>query len=241
DSTYISADKTYLNWYTGQKMELAKYITPYGNYLDLGEGFTWVYDVTEFQQLLHDTIDIEGGGKRELIDLQFKMIEGTPPRDVHKLQFLPKVRASYVDIVANPTNYYNTVNPNPGSTMFGLRCSFSGHGFNNPTNCAEFCQRTHFIELDGSLIYDWVHWKECGDNPLYPQGGTWIYDRTGWCPGAPQDILHFDLTDHLTAGVPATLFKGVQPDPTGTEHGTWGGFIYFISYSDPNFDNDATV
>ncbi len=239
DSTYNAADQTLINWYTARKMELAKYITPYGNYLNLGDGFTWIYDVTEFESLLHDTIDIQGGGGRELIDLQFRFIEGTPPQNVNELQYLPNVRATYSDLVANPQNYYNTVYPDANSTRFGLRGSFSGHQFNNSTNCAEFCQRTHFIQVDGSRVYDWTHWKECADNPLYPQGGTWIYDRTGWCPGAPQDIYHFDLTDDLTPGQPATVFKGVDPD--GTQYGVWGGFMYFISYGDANFANDATV
>ncbi|MBO6517058.1 MAG: hypothetical protein JJ975_10960 [Bacteroidia bacterium] len=241
DSTFIPASRTYYNWYTGQIMELAKYITPYGNYLDLGDGFTWVYDVTEFESLLHDTIDLRGGDHRELIDLKFKFIKGTPPRNVNKLQYLKRVRGQYADLVANPHNYINTVYPDQNSTTFGLRCSFSGHGFNNATNCSEFCQREHFIELDNQELYSWIHWKECADNPLYPQGGTWIYDRTGWCPGAPQDILHFDMTQHVTPGQSAQLFKGVKPDPTGTEYGTWGGFIYFISYGDPNFSTDATI
>ncbi|MBK8441874.1 MAG: hypothetical protein IPL35_00010 [Sphingobacteriales bacterium] len=24
--------------------------------------------------------------------------------------------------------------------------------------------------------FQWQVWKECADNPLYPQGGTWIFD-----------------------------------------------------------------
>jgi hypothetical protein len=241
DSTSVPAEKTLYNYYTGRQMPLAKYITPYGNNLDLGEGFTWIYDVTEFESLLHDTIDIQGGGKRELIDLQFKFIKGIPPQDVHSLQFLKNVGGKYADIVAHPENFYNTIYPNTKSDRFGIRASFSGHGFNNATNCSEFCRRNHFIELDGKRVYEWVHWKECSDNPLYPQGGTWIYDRTGWCPGAPQDIYHFDLTPHVKRGESKVLFKGVDPDPTGEEFGNWGGFMYFISYGNPNFVNDATV
>jgi len=239
DSMYNAPELSLYNYYTGNSNMLCKYITPYGNYLDLGEGFTWIYDVTEYEPLLHDTIDLQGGGNRELIDLQFRFIEGTPPQDVNKLQFLENVGGKYLDIVENPENYYNTIYPDENSTRFGIRASFSGHGFNNSTNCAEFCQRDHFIEVDGYRAYEWVHWKECADNPLYPQGGTWIYDRSGWCPGAPQDIYHFDLTDHVTPGETKTLFKGVDPD--GTQYGNWGGFMYFISYGEPNFANDATV
>ncbi len=241
DSIFVPAEKTLFNYYIGRQMTLTKYITPYGNNLDLGDGFTWIYDVTDFESLLHDTIDIQGGGKRELIDLQFKFIEGIPPQDVHSLQFLKNVGGKYADIVAHPDRFYNTIYPNENSDRFGIRASFSGHGFNNATNCSEFCRRNHFIEIGGKRIYEWVHWKECSDNPLYPQGGTWIYDRTGWCPGAPQDIYHFDLTPYVKKGESDVLFKGVDPDPTGEEFGNWGGFMYFISYGHPNFVNDATV
>ncbi len=36
--------------------------------------------------------------------------------------------------------------------------------------------------------------SECADNALFPQGGTWIYDRAGWCPGAPVDTRDMELT-----------------------------------------------
>eukprot|EP00825_Cyclidium_porcatum_P011456 TRINITY_DN15884_c0_g1_i2.p1 TRINITY_DN15884_c0_g1~~TRINITY_DN15884_c0_g1_i2.p1 ORF type:complete len:179 (+),score=32.94 TRINITY_DN15884_c0_g1_i2:39-575(+) len=36
-------------------------------------------------------------------------------------------------------------------------------------------------------------WKNCGKNPLYPQGGTWVYDRGYWCPGDLQDPDIFDV------------------------------------------------
>jgi len=40
--------------------------------------------------------------------------------------------------------------------------------------------------------------EECADNPLYPQGGTWIYDRAGWCPGAKVTTQNFELTPFVT-------------------------------------------
>ena len=27
--------------------------------------------------------------------------------------------------------------------------------------------------------FEWLNWKECSDNPVIAQGGTWIYDRAG--------------------------------------------------------------
>ena len=78
DSVWVSATNNLVNSYNEAGRRLIKYITPYGNYLDLGpDGFTWVYDVTDFEPWLHDTIDLEGGDHRELIDLRFDFISGT--------------------------------------------------------------------------------------------------------------------------------------------------------------------
>ena len=40
-------------------VEIARYITPYGIQFDLGpNGFTWIYDVTDYQQYLHGLVDL---------------------------------------------------------------------------------------------------------------------------------------------------------------------------------------
>ncbi|MDX2361858.1 MAG: peptide-N-glycosidase F-related protein [Crocinitomicaceae bacterium] len=240
DSTWSAADDHYYNWYNDGNKRIARYITPYGNYLDLGAGFTWVYDLTHLEPWLHDTIDFLGGDQRELIDLRFEFIGGTPPRDVHSIEkVLTSESGKYEDIVIDPPT--STVIPNANSEMFGLRYSVTGHSFNNATNCAEFCARTHYFDVNGTRVYDWLHMKECATNPLYPQGGTWIYDRTGWCPGEAVDWFDLDLTSDVSPGVPVTLTYGVDPDPTGTEYGNWSREMFFISYSNPNFNLDAEV
>ncbi|MCH5600322.1 hypothetical protein [Niabella ginsengisoli] len=51
------------------------------------------------------------------------------------------------------------------------------------------------IFFNNELIDTRPMWRECGDNPLYPQAGTWIYDRANWCPGYLQipDEYYFPL------------------------------------------------
>ena len=196
--------------------------------------------MTEYQDLLRDTIDFQGGDNRELIDLSFKFIEGTPPRTVNKLQLM-EFGGSYEDFVMNPQNHTQTIYPDASSDAFGIRTSFTGHSFNNPPNCSEFCRRNHFFTVDDVGAYSWYLWKECSDNPLYPQGGTWIYDRTGWCPGAPVDEEEFDITNLISPGVPAALRKGVEADPTGTHTETGTGMCTSSPYGNPNFNTDAEV
>ena len=42
--------------------------------------------------------------------------------------------------------------------------------------------------------------KDCDENPVSPQYGTWEYSRNGWCPGAVAvgDII--DITEAVTIG-----------------------------------------
>jgi hypothetical protein len=39
-------------------IEMARFITPYGKGLDLGKGFTWTFDVTDYMLLLKDSVHL---------------------------------------------------------------------------------------------------------------------------------------------------------------------------------------
>ncbi len=68
-------------------VEIGRYITPYGIGFDLGpQGFTWIYDVTDYQKYLNGLVDLAAHNTQELIDLRFAFIEGTPPRDVDNVE-----------------------------------------------------------------------------------------------------------------------------------------------------------
>ncbi|MBD77595.1 MAG: hypothetical protein CL840_01475 [Crocinitomicaceae bacterium] len=239
DSVYHTGSQTLVNHYDEGQFRVVKYITPYGNNLDLGEGFTWVYDVTDYEPLLHDTLDFQGGDHRELIDWKFVFIKGTPPRKVNQVEQVYGGGAQYEDIVIKPVG--RNVVPDANSKMFKIRTMVTGHKFNNPTNCAEFCFRKHFVTIDGSKTTEWVNFTECSTNPLYPQGGTWIYDRAGWCPGAGASVIHSDVTNKITAGVPVLIEQGVEKDPTGTEYGSWNIECHFIGYDSPSYSLDAEM
>ncbi|MEA1981454.1 MAG: hypothetical protein U9N54_10830 [candidate division Zixibacteria bacterium] len=83
---------TYTNVHKdGEVFELARYITPYGKRLDLGvDGFTWIYDVTDYAPLLKGKVELSSANTQELLDLRFQFIEGTPPREVLKIENLWK-------------------------------------------------------------------------------------------------------------------------------------------------------
>lgn len=242
DSTLVPPDhilyKTESPYYVPYEIleayELGRFITPYGIGLDLGEGFTWVYDVSDFRQFLHDTVHLSSGNFQELLDLEFHMIEGTPPRDVVSIE---KMWDGYWALNAFEEKVPPiTVYPDPLAEMFKLKITTSGHEFDNSTNCAEFCQKTHWVEVDSISRYEWEILDECADNPLYPQGGTWIYDRAGWCPGAKVTEQHIELSPYIT-GDSASIDYNCESDP----YGKYSVTSFLVSYSDPNFSLDAAI
>jgi len=49
-------------------------------------------------------------------------------------------------------------------------------------------------------------WRtDCWLNPCRPQGGTWKYDRAGWCPGALVRPWDVDITSLIPAGRALTV------------------------------------
>lgn len=216
------------------RFELGRFITPYGIGLDLGEGWTWIYDVTDFRPLLADSVHLNAGNWQELLDLKFVMIEGTPPRDVVKIENLWRGDFSLRDFAARVPPLL--VNLDPQAKTFKLRTTVTGHQFDNPTNCAEFCPRYHSLSIDGYIKYVWQILQECAMNPLYPQGGTWIYDRAGWCPGMPATTQHLELTPFIT-GLKVTL-------DYNSEYDDYGNYVFesqLVSYMNPNFNLDAAI
>lgn len=218
------------------RYELGRYITPYGIGLSLGnDGWTWIYDVTDYLPLLRDSVELECGNWQELLDLKFAFIKGTAPRDVMG-----------VEAFWNGTYNLNTwddnvvaheYTPSEGEEMFKLITRASGHWFGEGNNCAEFCYNTHTAKLNNQILGSWEIMQECADNPLYPQGGTWIYDRAAWCPGDKVSQQEFELTDFVTPGEAFDVEYDVTYDP----YGNYRMEGQIISYGSPNMDHDVEL
>ena len=243
DSTLVDPDGTFYHEdmpYFGDPYELiipweiARYITPYGNGLSLGEGWTWVFDVTDYAPMLTDSVHLTAGNFQELLDLKFYMIEGTPPRDVKKIE---KVYSGYFYLSDFPEKVPpDTIALVDGATDFKLKARTSGHLFDNPTNCAEFCKKLHSLRVDDELVYDWQIIEECSDNPLYPQGGTWIYDRAGWCPGAKVSEHDVEITPYINGDQVI-----VDYNSAADQYGAYVLELQMFSYGSPNFGADAAI
>lgn len=253
DSSYIAHDNQITRvtkvWYSPiVNYEIWRYITPYGIGLDLGpKGFRWVYDVTDYEPLLHDYVRLYAGNTQELLDLKFLFIKGTPPRDVVSINNLWNGDRSHGSIADNkeflPIDKTLSKTGN-GNTQYEHRIKIrvSGHGFadDKGTNCAEFCPKKHFVTVNDKK-FEWMLWNECATNPVYPQGGTWTLDRAGWCPGAEVPTQDFDITPYIKSGENNILDYGMQAYDSRGAFGNYVVASQLITYTAPNFKTDASV
>ncbi|MDR0681447.1 MAG: T9SS type A sorting domain-containing protein [Dysgonamonadaceae bacterium] len=223
-----SGDVIYQSW------KLGTYITPYGYGINLNTGWTWIYDVSDYVHLLKNKVIIQDGNYQELLDLKFVFTEGTPPRDVIEIKKVWDGEYSLQDFdnIVQDT----TIHLTPDEVQVKLRATLTGHGQDNPKNCAEFCPNIHSLQVDGNTIHSWDIIQECANNPLYPQGGTWIFDRAGWCPGMPGTTNEFELTDYVTDNS-ITFDYDIEP----YEYGSYRTFIYLVTYGAINRTDDAAA
>ncbi|HRI27930.1 MAG TPA: peptide-N-glycosidase F-related protein [Chitinophagales bacterium] len=233
DHQYYSNTVTY---------EIGRYITPYGINLDLGpNGTRWIFDVTDYAPLLRGTIDLRAGNNQELLDLKFLFIKGTPPRNVLGMKKLyPDGSYDYAPMIANTALPPVTLTLPANAGTFKIKTRSSGHGFGaNAENCAEFCPKFHRLKIDGVQRFNWYLWNECADNNVYPQGGTWVYDRAGWCPGAVVYPFEHELTPFVTPGQPVNIDYEIQGSTM--PYGNYVISAHLFSYGPPNFTLDAAV
>lgn len=230
-------------------IEIGRYITPYGIGFDLGpNGFTYIYDVTDYQQYLKNNVDLEAHNTQELIDLRFAFIEGIPPRDVHSRQPIWSNWRSYqyADMDNNTVLPAVNVNLSDTSDMFKIKTRFTGHGHNGSVNCCEWDPKDHMISVNGTPRFNWEIWQEseCGDNPNRAQGGTWPYAREGWCPGDMVKEYDHELTPFVSPGESVSIDYDIENVPANDLAQGNGNYIVamdLVSYSAPNFQHDAAI
>jgi hypothetical protein len=261
DSVWIEPDQILFNEdlpYYGEPFEIlepfeiGRYITPYGINLSLGpQGFTWIFDVTDYAPLLQGQVDLSAGNQQELIDLKFVMIKGTPPRDVLQIDRIWGGLASYYykDLDDDIALQTKSVDLLPEASEFRVKTRLTGHGHNSNTgeypHCCEWKDNEHYLMVNGEQVAAWhiFQYHDCGLNPVYPQGGTWPGAREGWCPGDLVADHDFEITEYIE-GDQVTLdydITSVPPDNLGMGWGNYVTNMDLIQYSESNFDVDAEI
>lgn len=196
--------------------EIARVITPY----DITGGnrpghCTWEIDATDYEPLLHgdvtlaqaiDTYIGEAGGW--IVTVDFAFIEGVPA--LKPFEVIDLWQSDYA-AYGNPENpIENFLSPrtltiDPRANAVKFRMVTTGHGQGNTANCAEFCMKKHKIKVNTAAWEQYLWRSDCEANTCSPQGGTWLIDRAGWCPGDKVTPWDIDVTGAVTPGAEATL------------------------------------
>jgi len=234
-------DITSLSYYEKypSNFEIMSFVTPYGLGLDLGMGGkTWQFDVSDLAPILkgRKRMFFTGGVYQEDLDIKFLFIEGTPVRDVIDVQQIWRAgqQYNYTDLMNNIYFEPRMVPLNSSASAYKIRAAITGHGQEG-----EFIPRTHFLNINGGANeFTWQVWKACADNPIYPQGGTWVYDRAGWCPGKATDTKEFEISSMVSPGQTVEIDYGVT---NGSGDSRYIINCQLVSYGLPNYTLDAEI
>ena len=228
--------------------EIGRMLTPYGSIFNKGWSWKWQVDVTDFSPWLRDSVEIEyihSGYEAKTVGwaltIDFEIVSGPPvvvPMGITPLWnggFKYGDPANKIEKSLLPVNFETT----PGTAISRIRIQHTGHGMDKPRGCSEFCSRWRDLKVDSKLVDHRNMWKDCGANPLYPQGGTWVYDRAYWCPG---DLQVPDVIDMMTT--PGKHEVALEMEPyTATENIQANEEIsaYLFHYSLPTQRVDVAI
>jgi hypothetical protein len=231
-------------------IELMSFVTPYGIGLDYGmNGKTWYFDMSDYAPLLKGNkrfLMTLGGEWQEQMDIDFLFIVGTPPRTVLECNQIWQGGARWggspIATINNDTRYtISSVATNSLANAFKMRSTITGHGAEG-----EFGDNggyiDHYFNINGGANeFSWKITHPCSVNPITAQGGTWVYERQGWCPGEYSLLKEYNVTPYITPGSTVTLDYACS---TPTNPG--GDYRYIaahqlISYGPPNHSLDVSI
>lgn len=228
--------------------EIARMLTPYGGRFQKDWRFEWRVDVTDFSQILRDDVEIDyihtgyedNKTRGWKVTVDFEITYGTPvanPLAIHKIY---DGNYKYGD-ATDPIEKHlipKTINANSKTAFSIIKVHQTGHGM-DANGCGEFCSKYRDILFNGTVVDHKDLWMECGDNPLYPQAGTWIFDRANWCPGylvQPDEVLL-----NTKANEPFTVELNMEPYETEKPSASELLTTYVVEYARPNATNDVTL
>ncbi len=248
DLNYFSAPYEVTN-----EIEIGRYITPYGSGLDLGpDGVTWVYDVTDYVDILKGDVKFNAGNFQELIDVRFDFYKGVPPRNVINMNEVwgPYRSYLYKNMASGEALPNKIVQLTDNTKQVKIKTRFTGHGHNKNADktdhCCEWKNNTHYLYAGNDDIIEWHIWQEedCAMNPIFPQNGTWLGSREGWCPGDKVKENEFELTKYVKPDNSLELeytISSVPQDNLGMGEGNYIVAMQLFEYAEQNHQVDAEV
>lgn len=214
----------------GEWVEFIRYITPYG------EECSHTIEVTEYASLLQGNPEMRirigtfQRGWAVTLDLSYEA--GQPEYQYSKVEKLwYGYHAFGHPQDPQPAAHYElSFEPQVEKATLYLVGTGHGWGENNTSNAAEFFEATHHVLIDDVPVFEHHNWTNCDPNPdgCQPQGGTWQFDRAGWCPGAISPFFEYEMDPYLQQG-PLDMFYRLQ-----------SGYVDFCHPANPGCVNGIT-
>jgi hypothetical protein len=232
-------------------VEMARIITPYAtDWLASNRKHDYVVDVTDYTTILNGELPIrfkyEGYSWGFTLTLKIEYIEGTPPmnplgfKNIYQGYFGYGNTSNHIENKLVPVNHQYT----SAVKNIVLKNTVSGHG-SDDTQCAEFCSKFYTLKINGTQQAQTQLWKsDCGKNNIYPQTGTWLYDRANWCPGEQVYPIFHPLTPYTQANANFSIDLDMQAYTAPNQANASGGYSFatqVIHYGDYNFQLDAAI
>ena len=185
--------------------ELARMLTPYGGLFPKDWAFTWRSDVSDLAAILKDSVELihihhgyePASDRGWAVTLDLHYITGPPIAPILGITEIYRGNFPYGNDSRPIATQLpaRTIRTHPDARWLRIRSQQTGHGMMANDGCAEFCAKWRRVHVGGQVVQDRRLWKECASNPLWPQAGTWIFDRADWCPGElqPPDQLTVPL------------------------------------------------
>jgi hypothetical protein len=223
---------------------MGRFISPYAKSFPKSFQYDYIYDVTEYAHLLKDSaefrIEYQGYSYGFTATWDMIFVEGIPARDVVKIENIYNGGFNYgqaTSIESALTQKSFTVPIDAVATK--ARIIITGHGADNSEGCAEFCAKKMYLKHNGTQIAEQLVWKDdCGSNPIPAQPGTWVYNRSNWCPG--EKVRNYDYMLNITPGSTHTIDLDMEQF-TANGAASYNISLQLIHYKAENLENDAAV
>ena len=188
-----------------EEIEISRFITPYR------VAASWRVDVTDLRLLLTGEVTMRvfidtwvgpghAQGEGWLVDASFDFRGGPPPRPVDQVINLWSPHGRVYGDPAQPFAVSTSAAVPADILAARVRTLVTGHGQGSSENCAEFCSKSHSIDVAGTR-YDKQIWRDdCPETAVPDQAGTWEYPRAGWCPGAVVREWTVEVTEATVGG-----------------------------------------
>lgn len=226
-------------------IEIGRFISPYAKSFPKSFKYDYVFDVTDYAPLFNDSFELRiqyqgySYGFTATMDLIF--IEGTPARDVIKVENVYSGGFPYGRPNNSIENYLplkNYTTP-PNTQSVKAKVLITGHGMESNQNCAEFCAKHFILKHNNNTIANQLAWKDdCGKNAIINQPGTWIYDRSNWCPGEAVPVYEYALNANL--GSNNTIDLDMEPF-TANGDASYNIAVQLVNYKAFNYELDLGV